>query len=56
MRRVYCCHEKIYERRCQFCLQVIEDFQLQDFNRYLFQLGPLGSERSFTKGAALVHQ
>ena len=56
IRRVYCYHERILERRCQFCLQVIEQEQLQEFNRYLFQYSSKGVEQAFTKGTALQQQ
>ena len=56
IRKVICRHEKICENRCQFCLNTIEPSLMSEFNRYLFQLGPNGSWKSFAKGAALVQQ
>lgn len=35
---------------------MIEHEQIQEFTRYLFQLGPNGSWKSCAKGAALAQQ
>lgn len=56
IKRIYCRHEKIYEKRCQHCLQLIEREEVQEYCRYLFQMSSKQQERALTKGTALARQ